>query len=100
MWSVTAKEEGRDWVAATPAAVLAAERVFNSVDLHGMTREAVDLKLRFGLRSPDYGYYAPFWPVARRDLPIRIDTGSYGWQFDVHFGSDQKVRSVTKRWIH
>lgn len=100
MWSVAPKKEGRDWVTATPEAVLAANRVFNTVALRGLNRDQMAKKLRFDLRSSDYGYYAPFWPVARGDLPIRIDTGSYGWQFDVHFNSDQKVTGVTRQWIH
>ena len=100
MWSVAPKQEGRDWVTSTPEAVLAANRVFNTVKLEGLTRDQMEEKLRFDLRSPEYGYYAPFWPVARQDVPIRIDTGFYGWQFDIHFAPDQKVNGVTRRWIH
>ncbi|MHA3770564.1 hypothetical protein ACXR0O_03390 [Verrucomicrobiota bacterium sgz303538] len=100
MWSVVAKAEGVTWVAATAEAVLAANRVFNTVDLRGLTRDQVAKKLRFDLRSSEYGYYAPFWLIARGDLPIRIDTGCYGWQFDVHFTPDEKVIGVTRRWIH
>jgi hypothetical protein len=100
MWSVQAKEAGRDWVAATDEAIPAANRVFNTLDLTGLTTEEVEQKLRFDLRSDDYGYYAPFWPISKGVLPIRIDNGFYGWQFDIHFDSQGRVLKVEKRWIH
>jgi hypothetical protein len=100
MWAVIASGSERGWMASAPDAVPAAARVFNTIDLRGLKRKEVEERLRFDLRSPKYGYYAPFWPVAEDVLPIRIDTGNYGWQFDVHFDSAGQVVGVTRRWIH
>jgi hypothetical protein len=100
MWSVQPKEEGRNWVTATEAAIDASERVFNTVDLRGQTADELGETLRFDLRSQDYGYYAPFWDVNRGVFPIRIDCGNYGWQYDVHFDSQKRVSQVMRRWIH
>lgn len=99
MWSVAPKLEGRDWVASSDAADTAAVRVFNTVNLIGMSREEVSGVLRFDLRSPDYGYVAPFYPVATNVIPIRIDNGRYGWQFDIIMGGSDRVVRVECRGI-
>lgn len=100
MWSVQPKVAGRNWVASTEQAIDASERVFNTVDLKGQSREQIAKTLRFDLRAKNFGYYAPFWPVERGVCPVRIDNGSYGWQFDIHFDDQGHVKKVTRRWIH
>lgn len=100
MWSVQPKEAGRDWVMATDEAIDASERVFNTVDLKGQSKDQIAKTLRFQLRAKNYGYYAPFWPADRRVFPIRIDNGNYGWQFDIHFDTADRVEKVMRRWIH
>lgn len=100
MWSVQPKEEGRDWVMATDEAIDASERVFNTVDLTGQSKDQISTTLRLDLRAENYGYDAPFWPADRSVFPIRIDNGNYGWQFDIHFDTADRVEKVMRRWIH
>lgn len=87
-------------MAATEEAIEASERVFNTIDLRGHTRDEIGNSLRFDLRADDYGYYAPFWPTKRGVFPVRIDNGYYGWQYDIHFDSNDRVDKVLRRWIH
>lgn len=100
MWSVVAPDPGEKWVKASDAAVHASNRVFNTVKLEGLTRTQVRRKLRFDLRSKEYGYISPFWPVKRGVFPVRIDNGFYGWQFNLYFDETGRVREVKKVWIH
>ena len=100
MWSVHEKQSGQAWVAATDEAILAASRVFNTLDVIGLSPDELTDILRLDLRSPDYGYYAPFWPIPKGVFPIRIDNGLYGWQFDLYFDAQDRVSKVEKRWIH
>jgi len=99
MWSVNPKKEGRNWVTATDDAIDASERIFNTIDLRGQSKDQIAKTLRFDLRAEDYGYYAPFWPVESGVFPIRIDNGGHGWQYDIYF-TDDRVSKVLRRWIH
>lgn len=99
MWSVEAPEPGEKWVKATDDAIHASSRVFNTVKLEGLTRTQVMRKLRFDLRSKKYGYDFPFYPVRKGVLPVRIDNGNYGWQFNIYFDERQRVEVVRKQGI-
>ena len=86
--------------ASTDAAIQAASRVFNTVNLVGLTREEVVAKLGDPRTSNDSIYNFPFWPARWAGLVYRFDTGSHGWQFNVYFGWTGKVRKVERLWIH
>lgn len=99
MWSVAPMPQGRNWVAASVEADSAALRVFNTVNLIGMSRDEVTRSLRLDLRSKNYGYCAPFYPVSTNALAVRIDNGHYGWQFNVVFGDGDRVIKVERHGI-
>jgi hypothetical protein len=85
---------------STDRAINAASRVFNTVELDGKSREAVVGLLGDPKSSSDSIYNFPFWPAPKGALVYRFDSGSYGWQFNVVFGDDSKVRAVERHWIH
>src|SRR5262245_3209813 len=85
---------------STDRAINAASRVFNSVDLVGKTLEEVLGLLGDPKSSSDSIYNFPFWPAPKGALVYRFDSGAYGWQFNVLFGDDGKVREVERHWIH
>ncbi len=99
MWSVSPKREGREWVASSYEADAAAERVFNTVNLIGLSRDAVTNALRMDMRSKEYGYVLPFYPVSTNVIPVRIDNGNYGWQFNIVINDSNRVVRVEKRGI-
>lgn len=100
MWSVAPKKGNRDWCAATLDAIPASDRVFNTVNLVGLTKEEVASKLHFEMRAADYGYYAPFWPVKKGVQVVRIDNGNFGWQFNLIYGPNGRLVRVERQWIH
>jgi hypothetical protein len=85
---------------STDRAINAASRVFNTVDLVGKTREGVVALLGDPKSSSDSIYNFPFWPAPKGSLVYRFDSGAYGWQFNVVFSDDGKVREVERHWIH
>jgi hypothetical protein len=85
---------------STDRAINAASRVFNTVELVGKTREEVVALLGDPKTSNDSIYNFPFWPAPKGSLVYRFDSGAYGWQFNVAFGEDGKVREVERHWIH
>lgn len=85
--------------ASTDAAINAASRVFNTVKLAGLTREEVIAMLGDPRKSNDSIYNFPFYPVPKGSMIYRFDSGAYGWQFDLLFDVDGKVRQVERRWI-
>lgn len=94
MWSVERPDPQSGLTRSTTEAVGAAYRVFNTIDLVGMTRFQVAKKLRFDLRATSYGYQFPFYPVEKNVLPVRIDNGNYGWQYNIIFNAKQRVERV------
>jgi hypothetical protein len=80
--------------ASTPAAIGAAERVFATVELIGLTREEVVSRLGDPQTSSDSRYNFPFYPAGRRALVYRFDNGAWGCQYNVWFGWNGKVRRV------
>lgn len=86
--------------ASTDAAITAASRVFNTVDLVGKTRQEVINLLGDPKSSNDSVYNFPFWPAPSGSLVYRFDTGSYGWQFNLVFGLRGSVTEVHRHWIH
>ena len=85
---------------STDRAINAASRVFNTVELVGRTREEVVGLLGDPKSSSDSIYNFPFWPAPEGSLVYRFDSGAYGWQFNVVFIDDGKVREVERHWIH
>jgi hypothetical protein len=80
-------------------AVNAASRVFNTVNLSGMTREEVIKTLGDPAKASNSIYNFPFYPVRKGNLVYRFDNGSSGWQFDIEFDEAGKVRNVTRLGI-
>ena len=62
-----------------------AKRVFDSVDLIGMTRDQIIALLGDPRTSNDSIYNFPFYEAPPGTLVYRFDTGAYGWQFNIHF---------------
>jgi hypothetical protein len=85
---------------STDRAINAASRVFNTVELAGKTREEVVALLGDPKSSSDSIYNFPFWPAPKDGLVYRFDSGAYGWQFNVVFGDNGRVREVERHWIH
>jgi hypothetical protein len=85
---------------STDRAINAAAQVFNMVGLVGKTRAEVLALLGDPTSSSDSIYNFPFWPAPKGSLVDRFDSGAYGWQFNVLFGEDSKVREVERHWIH
>jgi hypothetical protein len=85
---------------STDRAINAASRVFNTVELIGKQRDEVVVLLGDPKSSNDSIYNFPFWPAPKGALVYRYDSGAYGWQFNVVFGMDGKVREVERHWIH
>ncbi|HVW00249.1 MAG TPA: hypothetical protein VHB77_07915 [Planctomycetaceae bacterium] len=84
---------------STDRAINAASRVFNTVTLVGEPREEVLVRIGEPKSQSDSIYNFPFYPQPAGTLVYRFDTGSYGWQFNVVFGEDGKVREVERLWI-
>jgi hypothetical protein len=98
MWSVSKGDNG--FTASTNEAISAANRVFNTVDLKGLSKGEISKLLRVDLRSPKYGYIAPFWPVKENTFVLRFDCGLYGWQFDIYLDKKERCKKVERKWIH
>ncbi len=89
------------------SSIHAAERVFNTIKLGGLTREAVANRLHMELRSARYDYDAPFYRVSgrtHRPFPkgvqvLKFDGGGFGFQFTLIYGQDGKIIRVEKQWI-
>ena len=84
---------------STSDAVAAASRVFNTVELIGKTREEVIALFGDPRASNDSVYNFPFYPAPKGSLVYRFDTGAGGWQFNVLFDSDGRVREVRRYGI-
>lgn len=93
-------DSGVDRRASTDRAIKAAERVFNSVELAGKSRDEVIAILGDPKTSNNSMYNFPFWPAPPGSLVYRIDCGSYGWQFNVLFDEADRVRDVERLWVH
>jgi hypothetical protein len=106
MWETRRLGETRDPThgtnprSSTDRAINAASGVFNTVELVGKTPEEVVALLGDPKSSNDSIYNFPFWPAPEGSLVYRFDSGAYGWQFNVAFGEDSKVREVERHWIH
>lgn len=86
--------------ASTDRAINAGSRVFNTVELVGMTREEVTALLGDPKHSSTSIYNFPFWPAPEGSLVYRFDSGAYGWQFNLLFDAEGRVAEVQRRWIH
>jgi hypothetical protein len=85
---------------STDAAINAASRVFNTVELVGLTRGEVIATLGDPKTSSDSIYNFPFWPAPKAAMVYRFDSGDYGWQFNLMLDAQGKVCRVERRWIH
>jgi hypothetical protein len=74
--------------------------VFNTIQLLGKTRDEVMTLLGDPKLLNDSVYNFPFWPAPKGALVYRFDNGACGWQFNVVFGDDGRVREVQRHWIH
>lgn len=105
MWETQAlanpdESHGANPRCSTDRAINAASRVFNSVELVGKSKNEVIAILGDPKSSSDSTYDFPFYPpVSRESLVYRFDSGAYGWQFDVAFGGDERVKEVERQWI-
>src|SRR5262249_24618833 len=84
---------------STDRAIAAADRVFNTVELIGKTREEAVSLLGDPKSSNNSIYNFPFYPASKGSLVYRFDTGMYGWQFNVVLGDDGRVREVQRHGI-
>jgi hypothetical protein len=84
---------------STPRAINAASRVFNTVNLVGLTRQEVISRISDPETSSDRIYNFPFYPADPAAMVYRFDTGSYGWQFNIYFDDDGRVRRVQRLGI-
>jgi hypothetical protein len=91
--------EGTVRRASTPRAINATSRVFNTVPLVGLTAEEVIAQLGDPRRSSDSVYNFPFYPAPPGVMVYRFDTGSWGWQFNLHFDVLGKVQKVERLGI-
>jgi hypothetical protein len=98
MWR-TVPLAGETWEVSPVSGINAAGRVFATVDLKGKTREEAEQAIRYDPR-PRYGYHRPFWPVKKGTWFLRFDCGNFGWQFDITFDDQKRVKAVERRWIH
>lgn len=99
MWETgpLASEPGEQ--ASTREAVAAADRVFNTLELRGKTRSGVIALLGHPKHSSRSRYNFPFYPAPKEALVYRFDTGAGGWQFNVLFDHQGKVREVERHGI-
>jgi hypothetical protein len=101
MWETEARSSDGQ-VVSTHDAQAAAARVFEHVQLKGLSRAQVIQLLGDPERSNKSRYNFAFYPVAGQDggvsdvLIYRFDTGRYGWQFNVRFreGRVSDVESI------
>jgi hypothetical protein len=94
---------GPDPQASSIFAINAASRVFNTVDLTGLSKSEVIAKLGDPRTSSDSIYAGwSFWPAGTNTnaLVYRFDCGSGGWEFNVLFDDEGKVYEVERRGIH
>jgi hypothetical protein len=105
MWRVVPFPR-KDFFVPPVSSIHAAERVFNTLKLQGMTRHAVAERLHTELRSQRYNYNAPFWRIDADGQPypkgaqvFKFDAGGFGLQFTIIYGPDGKVNKVQKQWI-
>lgn len=100
MWEVNPPEAGREWMTATNEAIWAAVRVFNTVDLKGLSLEEARKILHLHLRDERYGYQLPFWPTPENSYSLRFDNGAWGWQFDLILDEAGNILCVNREPIH
>jgi hypothetical protein len=101
MWETTVRDKD-GYSVSTARAINAANRVFNTVELRGMTGAEVKALLGSPIHSSDSVYRgAEFWSIEQRGMIFRFDNGNYGWQVVVYCkGDDKPVTEVQKLWIH
>jgi hypothetical protein len=87
MWQT---ENGR----STEEAIRAADRVFGTVQLLGLSRAEVIAMLGDPRTTGTRQHSTPWYPAGWRDLVYRFDNGAYGQQFNVRFDWRGKVRRV------
>lgn len=100
MWETVRDTDGHS--VSTARAINAAGRVFNTVELRGLTGAEVKALLGSPIHSSDSVYRgAEFWSIEQRGMVFRFDNGNYGWQINVYCEGDSKpVTKVEKLWIH
>ncbi|MCP4347820.1 MAG: hypothetical protein GY795_20145 [Desulfobacterales bacterium] len=85
MWE-TVPLRRNEGMASSRGAVWAASRVFNSLELIGLSEQEVIKEIGDPKTSSDSIYNFPFWQVPGNSIVYRFDTGSYGWQFNLILG--------------
>ncbi|HET6407337.1 MAG TPA: hypothetical protein VFG14_05605 [Chthoniobacteraceae bacterium] len=99
MWQTEPLSGRPGELASTPHAVDAAERVFFTVKLRGMTRHAVIRLLGDPQHSNRSTYNFPFYPAPKDSMVYRFDTGAGGFQFNILFDRQDRVRKVQRYGI-
>jgi hypothetical protein len=95
MWRVVPDSQ---FGVAPVSAINAASRVFETVDLRGMTLGDVRSALRFQERN-GYGYNFSFSGPKPSKLVFRFDCGAFGWEFELILDAQGRVQSVTRMGI-
>jgi hypothetical protein len=85
--------------ASTERAILAANRVFNTVQLLGKTQAEIIADLGDPATSSNSIYNFPFYPPPLGALVYRFDTGAGGYQFNVIFDDDGKSSELQRNGI-
>jgi hypothetical protein len=85
--------------ASTHRAQEAAKRVFGRKNLIGMTQSELIAEIGSPTESNQSIYNFPFYPAPEGALVYRFDTGAYGWQFNVLFDGEGRVREIEHHGI-
>jgi hypothetical protein len=102
MFETTLKKFSNDknLIVSTEKAIESANRVFNSIELYGKSRDEI-VDYFVNKISPSYSYNFPFSPKeTNNSIVLRFDNGFYGWQFEIQFDDSHRCIDVKRRWIH
>ncbi|MCB9879033.1 MAG: hypothetical protein H6835_15670 [Planctomycetes bacterium] len=99
MWQTAPMHSQPDARASTIAAMMAASRVFNTIELVGKTGAEVRALLGSPQTSSDSVYrHEPFFPLTSRALVYRIENGMFGWEFHVLCQGDEEPVTAVERF--
>ena len=96
MWKTQPLESRPKEFASTERAIDAADRVFATVHLIGLTRPQVIALVGDPRTSSNSTYNFPWFPPPKGALVYRFDTGAGGFQFNVLFDGHGLVRKIER----
>jgi hypothetical protein len=85
-------------IGSSEKAIAAAERVFNTVELRGLTKQGV-LALLGDPAIRNKTNYAPKTYPPERQLVYYFDTGNHGMGIDIHFNRSGRVNRVRRHYV-